>query len=1157
MFEFQTKISNFYETLNSNNTLYALKGFNYWLDKLDSKRFFLGKSPLEDNIDNKVMRELNDSDSPKLILYENLINLSVNNLIGGISAFTDYKIVIVENDFFDGYYPDFQINTQKKAELFESVEDNVIHYYYGDIKSTKSITFINYNQILDIEFEVIKLTEKIDEFNLNLEKSVTLYNDINAISFQQLIFDIINDNAGKVKVGNDNRLNIKIELLKQKFKKTKLDFEYSFEDNILPVNRDDYNDYLEILKRKNKEYDFMDIEFYKDPYESTELVKINQSVIIDRLIKNSIASQKQGEKYRDIFVTAPTGAGKSILFQIPAIYLAEKFQLVTIVISPLIGLMNDQVNNIKKITKLAATINSDYTPSEKESVLEEIKNGSKSILYLSPETLLSNTDITNLIGDRKIGLLVIDEAHIVSTWGKSFRPDYWYLGDFISRLRKFEKTGQNFPLATFTATSTFGGEDNMYIDIVESLKMTPERFLGKIKRNDIKFNIRHKTKKIDYQGEKIATAVNEINKLQKNNEKTLVYVPYTRHIDEIYQRLDRKDLASKYYGKMVAGAKNETLEKIVTGEKNLVIATKAFGMGIDIDDITNVYHFAPTGNIPDYVQEIGRAARKKNMQGIASTDFYKEDFRYINQLFGMSSIKDWQVVAVLGKILDLYRKHKKRNFLVSPMEFSYIFANESDSTLIDSQLKTCLLIIKKDFEIMSSSNYIPLIFKPRSMFTNGYFMIEDDFVNELKNNNVLQFFEKIDGVNKVQEQYEKGSLIKTTQIGELYKLNFKELWEQNYKEESFANFKRLFFNNELSKFNFKVGEKLFSKTIVEIKSEKKYFSEILIDLENVLNAVKNIFDDIKQSAKHFTVKQLASELKEYVSFKNSYTADLLAQSIIYILNNIEITNFDQRKFATYNSQTDKWNIQNSTYETRIKRIISQAKRTLVSSQKETVKYINSKNSNKNIIVLLAQVLEILELAEVNLITGDNPEFFIRVNSPQVIDDIVTNKFYKSKTIELVNKKHVDSTKIMEHFFTILETDEERWDFIEKYFLGQLDNSLLGSKMDIINNEISDDSEVTDEIEIINKQPFPYVNWIDAQVIHPIEFYHTNSIPVPDYATGEIEVKGKVISFIYLWEDLKVIVFDKETIDTLPSISSEWKLLYEDELIPENFIKGEL
>ena len=316
--------------------------------------------------------------------------------------------------------------------------------------------------------------------------------------------------------------------------------------------------------------------------------------------------------------------------------------------------MNDQVNNIQSMTKLAETINSDYTPSQKENVLEQIKNGDKSILYLSPETLLSNTDITNLIGDRKIGLLVVDEAHIVSTWGKSFRPDYWYLGEFISRLRKSEKSNQNFPIATFTATATYGSEDNMYFDIIESLKMTAETFLGRVRRDDIDFEITNKTKEINYQDEKLLVAVESINKLQKTGEKTLVYVPYRRHIDDIYSRLENQEKIGKYSGEMFSGEKNETLEKIVNGEKNVVLATKAFGMGIDINDIKYVYHFAPTGNISDYLQEIGRAARERGMNGVALTDFFKEDFRYINQLFGMSAIKHWQVIAVL-KLMNYIR----------------------------------------------------------------------------------------------------------------------------------------------------------------------------------------------------------------------------------------------------------------------------------------------------------------------------------------------------------------------------------------------------------------------------------------------------------------------------------------------------------------------
>ena len=125
------------------------------------------------------------------------------------------------------------------------------------------------------------------------------------------------------------------------------------------------------------------------------------------------------------------------MFQIPAIYLEEELGLLTIVITPLISLMNDQVENIASMTNKAATINSDNTPADRETIRNKIKSNKISILYISPETLLSNTDISNLIGEREIGLLVVDESHIVATWGKSFRPDYWYLGDFIQKIKTF------------------------------------------------------------------------------------------------------------------------------------------------------------------------------------------------------------------------------------------------------------------------------------------------------------------------------------------------------------------------------------------------------------------------------------------------------------------------------------------------------------------------------------------------------------------------------------------------------------------------------------------------------------------------------------------------------------------------------------------------
>ena len=170
-----------------------------------------------------------------------------------------------------------------------------------------------------------------------------------------------------------------------------------------------------------------------------DTINISQEQIVSDLVTQVETCMNGRNDFRDLFVTAPTGAGKSVMFQLPAIYLAENHNLLTIVISPLIGLMNDQVKNLEiKNYKYARTINSDISPVIKQDIIEKVASSQYHILYISPETLLSRSDVEQLIGDRTIGMIVIDDAHIVTTWGKQFRPDYWYLGDHITKLRKIQ-----------------------------------------------------------------------------------------------------------------------------------------------------------------------------------------------------------------------------------------------------------------------------------------------------------------------------------------------------------------------------------------------------------------------------------------------------------------------------------------------------------------------------------------------------------------------------------------------------------------------------------------------------------------------------------------------------------------------------------------------
>lgn len=1031
-------------SLKNNHTIYILKGLSYWIDEIDGQ-FIFSKHPILTEQPNLSKVTQRFSGNPLFALHEDITWLNDNSL-GGLPLIQGYKLIVVDNDLYYIHYP-YGRSSLELQNLFHKDTDNIVQRYYGDVSEIEGVLYIAYNDLPNVQFSILKLSDLIsdtiiDDFSSN---TIEIPEEYDAINFSSIVTRIIEKNIPEVNVlidkisSDQNVKNLKNILEPIGIKFTTRDY------SVLQSNLNDKRliEYKEILKRKNAAYDFRDLKIYSNPYEGTDLSNVNQSRIIDNIVSNALSAQNN-EPFRDVFTTAPTGAGKSVMFQIPAIYLAENHNLLTIVVSPLIGLMNDQVANIKPMCRSAATINSDYTPIEKENTLERVKSGEVSILYLSPESLLSNSDITNLIGDRKIGLLVVDEAHIVATWGKSFRPDYWYLGEFIHQLRNDPKTEHRFPIATFTATATFGGSDNMYQDIIESLKMTPIKYIGNVKRDDITFDIRKHTKDHAYKEEKLAVAAESINSLANSDEKTLVYVPYTRHISELFSKMKIPERVGKYAGNMSPGEKNETLESIKKGIKNVVLATKAFGMGIDIDDIKNVYHFAPTGNVADYVQEIGRAARKQGMTGIASTDFFKEDFRYIKQLHGMSSIKNYQVKATLKKIHELYTKYNKRNFLVSPNEFSYIFADLPPDQ-IDAKLKTTLLIIKKDFELDATLNYVPLIFKPRSMFTFGYFMINDDLIPDLNKHGLLRFFKKLDLPRTTENPDPKGGAIVTTRSpGDTYQLDFKSMWEQKYRDMSFGMFKRNFYTGKLPGFDFKINgnnKKMIVRVVLKIDSGNKLFGELKRELYNFLDIMKEILDDLKQEGRHFSVDDLSRRIIDKRGVSKKHIADMVAASLMHLLARVDANNsLFSINFFEYNSITNKYVLKNNSYEKRLYALKKTTRMMLADDTKtKTVRYTTKISDDKQIV--MAQIIELLESADCKILSGSDPEFFVRVNNPYAIEHIITNPSYVSRTVSLVSKKHKESCELMGYFFENIITDDDRWDFIEKYFLGQLDDVL--------------------------------------------------------------------------------------------------------------------
>jgi len=809
--------------------------------------------------------------------------------------------------------------------------------------------------------------------------------------------------------------------------------------------------YLNILEKYWGYGSFRDLKMYKDihdPEFMKETVTISQGQIIDDLVKQAIAAN-QGEIYKDIFITSPTGAGKSVMFQVPAIYLAEKYNLMTIVISPLIGLMTDQVQGlVNRKVDISATINSEVTPVQKMDIMQKISSGEISILYISPETLLSRSDIAQLIGNRTVGLFVIDEAHIVTTWGKAFRSDYWYLGSYLQRLRK----EMQFPVATFTATAIYGGIEDMYAETRDSLNLiNPISYFGYVKRDDIEVQIKRKeqTKERfrEYLEDKFKILTYRLEQFIKREQKTLVYFPTIGLINQyvqfckIYGSERLKNQISMYYGPLEKERKYSNYLRFKNNEVLIMLATKAFGMGIDIPDIANVYHFAPTGNVCDYIQEIGRVARELD-QGYAYFDFLPKDFVHVNRLHGISTIRKQQLVQVMTKVLQLLDRDKNRtnirHLLVNAEEFRYIFqqgssigSNEDIDGMIDNKLKTALLIIEKDFK--AKMGYSPIIARPRSVFSREYFMIQRKYEESLVNQHV-EFFSKIAKGNK-------------DSFGDIYSCDMKGLWEKRFQKLSFPQFKYKFHSKDKG-LKLEFLDYLLPVLHIQVGMKGLDQSRFLLELESQLDKIAAIWGRYAKNGSYFTIDDVALNLLSMFN-NDKYLCENLATILIYSAENYDRlmrkhSNFYNR-FIVYNDAKGRYSIQNSGYAGFIDWIRVTAKQLFSYSNYSGegdynfeifVPKRNRERIEKTFIVL--GILEAFGLVLYRAYGGDNPEIFMRINSRLQIERSLQDPGkYKNYILENVYLRHKIAVEMLTYLFKNQMHSNTFWENIENYFLGHI------------------------------------------------------------------------------------------------------------------------
>jgi ATP-dependent DNA helicase RecQ len=315
----------------------------------------------------------------------------------------------------------------------------------------------------------------------------------------------------------------------------------------------------------------------------------------------------EGLRDKPLLAVLPTGGGKSLCYQLPALVRHQGRGMLTVVISPLQALMKDQVDNLVRMTgtPFAAAVNGLQTPPERGEVLERVRLGDVAILYIAPEQLRS-LSVRNVLSQREIGCWVFDEAHCVSKWGHDFRPDYLYAARFI---REF--AGQHSqpvpPICCYTATAKSDVIEDITAHFRGELGQELKLFDGGVERENLDFEVLPVSAAERY--ERTFRILSEVFQ-DEGAASAIVYAETRTQTEEIRDFLQHQGMAAEaFHAGLDAKQKRDIIEAFVAGRTPVICATNAFGMGIDKTNVRLVLHFEMPGSLENYIQEAGRAGR--------------------------------------------------------------------------------------------------------------------------------------------------------------------------------------------------------------------------------------------------------------------------------------------------------------------------------------------------------------------------------------------------------------------------------------------------------------------------------------------------------------------------------------------------------------------
>ncbi|HZV69310.1 MAG TPA: RecQ family ATP-dependent DNA helicase [Saprospiraceae bacterium] len=405
---------------------------------------------------------------------------------------------------------------------------------------------------------------------------------------------------------------------------------------------------------------------------------------------------KAALNFESLLTVFPTGGGKSITFQLPALMQGQQNRGLTVIISPLQSLMKDQVDNLEKVgITSAVTINGLQDPIERSKSFERVSEGLAHLLYISPESLRSPS-IEKLIQSRSINRFVIDEAHCFSSWGHDFRVDYLYIGEFIKNIQAKRQQDTIIPISCFTATAKPQVIDDIRQYFLDELNISLTIFQSKESRKNLRYTVYEQTEDAG----KYST-LRDI--LTQQQVPSIVYVSRTKRAEDLARKLTEDGLPARpYHGQLDSNVKTQNQDAFLAGEVSIMVATSAFGMGVDKKDIGAVVHYDISDSLENYVQEAGRAGRDEKLKANCYILFDEEDLNKHFILQNNTRLTQKEINQIWWAIKDLTRK--RMTISHSALEIARKAGWDDSVREIETRVKTAIAALEEAKYIRRKNN---------------------------------------------------------------------------------------------------------------------------------------------------------------------------------------------------------------------------------------------------------------------------------------------------------------------------------------------------------------------------------------------------------------------------------------------------------------------